>query len=345
MTPSPSALELAREKKLKTPFILLDEERIAANYRAVAEAFGPDIGIFFAVKANNHPLALHAIEKCGGNFDVASAAELSLLCDMGIEGSRVTFSNPVKVPDDVAYAHERGVRLFAFDSDDEIPKIAAFAPGAQLCVRLAVDNTGSGWPLSGKFGVNDDEAVRLLMKAKEAGLEPVGTTFHVGSQCENVRNWRSAVEHCAHVWKKAAAAGVKLSVLNLGGGLPAPYRQGLPTVAEIGGEATRAIRELLPEASRVMIEPGRFLVADAGVFVASVIGRAVRNGEKKIYLDAGVFNGLMETYETFWYPVQCLTKGAPAHKELVSLVGPSCDSIDVIVKDIELPALGVGDRV
>jgi len=338
-------LEIASEKKLKTPFILLEEERVVENFRTVVDAFGDDVGVYFAVKANNHPLVLHAIEKCGGSFDVASAVELQGLCSLGIDGRRVTFSNPVKIPEDIAFAYDHGVRLYAFDSEDEIEKLAKNAPGSELCVRLSVDNTGSGWPLAGKFGVNDDEAVSLLLKAKEAGLKPVGTTFHVGSQCENVRNWRSAVDRCAHVWKKAAEAGLRLTTLNLGGGLPAPYKEGLPTIAEIGKEAKAAIKELLPEAERVMIEPGRFLVADAGLFVASVIGRAIRNGEKKIYLDAGLFNGLMEAYEAFWYPVECLTCAVPARKEIVTLVGPTCDSVDVIVKDIELPALEVGDRV
>jgi ornithine decarboxylase len=338
-------LHLAGDASAKTPFIIIDEDRVTENYRCIKAAFGADVNIFFAMKANNHPSVLQAIERQGGNFDVASAGEIAQLRALGIDGSRITFSNPVKIPGQIAFAFAEGVRLYAFDTEDEIEKLAALAPGSDVIIRLAVDNTGSGWPLAGKFGVGEDEAVRLLVKAKDSGLVPVGTTFHVGSQCENISNWEAAVRHCAGVWKKAQAEGVSLTTLNLGGGLPAPYRIGLPTLAEIGTAAQANIKSLLPEATRIMIEPGRFMVADAGTFVASVICRAVRAGEKKIFLDAGLFNGLMEAYEAFWYPMRFITKAGAGEKEIVTLVGPTCDSVDVIVKDVEIPALAVGDRV
>jgi ornithine decarboxylase len=341
-------IDLIRGSDIETPLIVIDDERIAENYREVRAAFGEDMEIFFAVKANNHPLAIAAIDGCGGNFDVASAGEIRQLLAAGIDGSRVTFSNPVKRGSDIAFAFASGVRIFAADTDDEIVKLAAFAPGCRVIFRVAVDNAGSGWPLAGKFGADEAETVRLIDATKAAGLVPAGLTFHVGSQCENVKNWEHAIERCATVWRDAAAKGITLDTLNLGGGLPSPSynRAAAPSLKEIADAVRAAIARLLPAAPRLMIEPGRFLVADAGIYVASVTGRATRAGKKMLFLDGGIFQGLMEAYEGFWYPVECLTGNrVPAGMETVTLVGSTCDSVDVVAESITLPALEVGDRI
>ncbi len=346
--------ELARmiAAGLQTPCILLDEARIASNYASLNSAFGEGVEIFFAVKANNHPLAIRAVERAGGSFDIASAGELEQLLGLGIDASRVTFSNPMKIPADIDFAHGKGVTLFAADTVDEIEKLAVRAPGARVYIRVEVDNTGSGWPLAGKFGATEAEAVPLLALAASKGLVPYGLTFHVGSQCDHLSSWRAALEKCSRIWKASAEQGMPLTLLNLGGGIPARYQKDVPPVDEIGTAVLAWIKELMPDANRVFIEPGRYLVAEAGVFVTSVIGRAVRNGKKKVFLDASVFTGLMEAYETFWYPTEVLRLDASGNlvtpgdeTETVALLGPTCDSVDVITAGIALPRIEVGDRI
>lgn len=331
---------------LPTPHIVLEREKIKANYASIKSAFGDAFEIFYSVKANNHPAALAVVKECGGAFDVASAAEIEQAMALGARPDQIAFSNPVKIPADISFAHERGVALYAADSEDEIEKLAVRAPGASVYVRLAVDNTGSGWPLSGKFGVGVQDAVKLLVAARDRGLAPLGLTFHVGSQCENLDNWRSALTRCADVWRLAADRGIALSLLNVGGGVPAPYGPKMISRAEIGAAVRGAVKDLVPGATRFMIEPGRSMVADAGRVVASVIGTAVRGGEKYVYLDIGVFNGLMEAYECFWYPIERLGGGTRAAvMETVTLAGPSCDSVDTIAKGVSLPPLRLGDRI
>jgi ornithine decarboxylase len=337
---------------LQTPCILLDENRIASNYASLKAAFGDSVEIFFAMKANNHPIAVRAVEKSGGSFDIASAGELSDLLRQGIDATRITFSNPMKVPDDIDYAHSMGVTLFAADTVDEIEKLAVRAPGSRVYIRIEVDNTGSGWPLAGKFGASEAEAVLLLALAKERGLVPYGLTFHVGSQCDHLQSWRAALEKCSRIWNAAAAQGIPLTLLNLGGGFPAHYLVEVPSIEDIGASVMAWIHELVPDAKRVFVEPGRSLVAEAGVFVTSVIGRAVRGGKKKIFVDASVFTGLMEAYETFWYPTEVLRfdssgNQVPVGEELesVALLGPTCDTVDIITDDIRLPKVEVGDKI
>lgn len=330
----------------RTPYIVLDLAKIKGNYASIKDGFGGSFDIFYSVKANNHPAVLAAIRDCGGSFDVASANEIKLALSLGARPEQIAFSNPVKIPSEIAYAFGEGVRLFAADSSDEIDKLAAHAPGSSVYVRLSVDNTGSGWPLSGKFGIGVHDAVSLLEKASKSGLTPAGLTFHVGSQCENVDNWRAALNRCADVWRLAKERGMELTLLNIGGGVPATYVNRTLSHREIGATILATITELVPGATRFIIEPGRSMVAEAGVLGASVIGTAMRGGEKYVYLDIGVFNGLMETYECFWYPIEChVDEARAAKREIVTLAGPSCDSVDVIVRGLSLPPLQVGDRV
>lgn len=328
----------------QTPLLLIDRAAITRNYRIVAGAFGED-GVYFAVKANDHPDVLAHLAALGSSFDVASFGELELLLAIGVGGDRVVFSNPVKVPADIGRAHAAGVRMYVVDTVDEVRKVAAHAPGSSVLVRIAVDNTGSGWPLHRKFGVDEPgESAALFVAARDEGLIPAGVTFHVGSQCAHIANWEAAIDRCAEAWKAADAQGITLGVIDIGGGIPAPYAGRVPSVPDIAHAVQRRIAALFPPGVRTMVEPGRFLVAEAGTIVASVIGRAERKDETRVFLDIGVFSGLMEAYEAFWYPVEVLDGGGRP-REKVTLFGPSCDSVDVIVKDIELPRLTLGDRI
>jgi ornithine decarboxylase len=324
------------------PRIIIDLDKVRQNHQRIRDAFGPRFGVYFSVKANNHPEVLRTLAMNGCGFDVASASEIDDALSAGARPHDIAFSNPIKIPKHIDFAYARGVRLFALDSEDEVMKLAIHAPGSAVYVRLRVDNTGSGWPLSGKFGVEVSDAVALLASAKTHGLDPAGVTFHVGSQCEHLVNWRMALERASEVWRGCARLGITLRLLNIGGGLPAAYRRTEPSVEDVATEASRAVSELFPDATMLMLEPGRAMVADAGVLETTVIGTAMRGHERIIYLDVGVFSGLMETYECFWYPVVTTGSGP---EETVTLAGPTCDSVDIISRNVRLPKLQMGDRV
>jgi ornithine decarboxylase len=235
-----------------------------------------------------------------------------------------------------------GVKDFAFDSIGELQKLAAYAPGSQVYCRIVVDNSGSDWPLTRKFGVEPQEAVPLLERAAELGLTSSGLTFHVGSQCLNPENWRAAMQTCAELWRVAAGRGIRLRVLNIGGGLPVQHLKPIPQLQDIGRLIESTVTQLFPPDVRVVIEPGRALVGDAGILVSSVIGVADRGGERWLHLDTGVFNGLMETIEGFSYEWRADSSGP---NRPYTVAGPSCDSVDVMASDVELPELAPGDRV
>ena len=327
-----------------TPFLRLDLDRIRANVNALRAAFSAlRPTLYYAVKANPDPRLLALLRDLGCGFDVASIGEIRALQALGVAGSAITFSAPVKIPDHIAEAYARGVTRFAFDSPTEIDKLGELAPGAQVVLRLEVPHEGSCWPLAGKFGVPHTEAPALLQQAQEAGLWAYGVTFHVGSQCLRPESWLDALEICRRVWTAARERGLELRLLNLGGGLPARYTEDVPAAAHIGRLASRAALDAFGPDIEYAFEPGRSLVADAGTLVTSVIGTAERNGKRWVYVDQSIYAGLLEVIGGWAYTIRTPRDHAP--RRVVTLAGPSCDSTDILADSIELPDLEVGDQL
>lgn len=340
-TVAPHAARLIEQSHaLPTPFLLIDQTALRRNARRLHAAF-PDAEIFYAVKANPHPAVLQTLAAEGCGFEISSSGELDLV-EAHARGASLVSSNPIKAPALIERAARSGASAFAVDSPDELTKIARFAPGAAVYVRLRVDNSGSEWPLARKYGVGPSEAVELLTQAADLGLVPDGTTFHVGSQCRLSASWEQALAVTADVWNASAQRDLDLTFLSIGGGFPVQHTREIPPLDEIADVARRTIADRFPREARVSLEPGRALVGDAALLGASVIGKAWRDGEPWVYLDVGVFNGLMETIAGFSYEVSTLANGPRSN---VVLAGPSCDSVDVISESVTLPELAIGDRV
>ncbi len=336
-------LEAARTQLagVRTPVLLMDKGLIRARYQEFRACFGGD-RVYYAVKSNPHPAIVNLLWGLGCEFEVSSLGELRRLLEMGIPPARITVGNPVKAPELVRLAGQSGIELTAFDSYSEIEKLVAQAPGTRVGVRLNVPNDGSEWPLTRKFGVEADQAVDLLVQAARSGLVPEGIFFHVGSQCTLSATWARAIEKSWSVWQRAAERGIHLRLLNVGGGFPATYTRPVPSVAEIAGVIHRSVAALFPPDVAISVAPGRGLVAEAGILAASVMARAARDSEQWLYLDVGVFNGLMEAVGGIKYHI-IPSRPGPARKWVLS--GPTCDSFDVISSEVELPDLEVGDRV
>jgi ornithine decarboxylase len=323
------------------PYLLMDRDVV----RGKAAIIGKNITnakVFYAVKANPDIEVIKLLNEEGLGFEIASEGELQLLASIGVGPDRIITSNPLKTFKFLEQAAAYGVKYYSYDSTAEVEKLARYAPGCNVYVRLTVPNEGSEWPLSKKFGVELDEAARLLVLAREKGLDPVGITFHVGSQCNNVYNWNAALDKARDLWETAAQNGIKLRVLNIGGGYPIRYTKNVVDVETIEKKVNKAIRKNFPEDIEVFIEPGRAMVGDAGIFVSTVIGKAVRGDENWLHIDVGVFNGLMESVGGIKYTY---VVGSRSEVKTWNVVGPSCDSFDVIERDVELPEPEVGNRL
>lgn len=331
-----------------TPFLALDPSLAAARLDALTAAL-PGVRPFYAVKCNPDPAVLQAVAATGASFEIASAGEWDLLSSLGVAAADVLYSNPVKPAAHVSATAAAGVWRFAVDSVGEVDKVARVAPGSAVHVRVAVDDTESVFPLSQKFGVTPDRAVELLLHARASGLLPYGLTFHVGSQCSTPAAWTRAVGSLAGAMSTLLAQGVTLRMLDLGGGLPAWYGSAVPDVAEVARAVQRGLRLLPYRPELLAVEPGRYVVAEAGVLVSTVIGRERRGDRDWLYLDVGGYHGMIETQQTAggWeYPLWTSRSGGRAGTLPYVVTGPTCDSADTMFHDVHLPAdLAEGDRV
>lgn len=340
---------LSADPTLATPALLIDLDHIATVYRQFVKQF-PTATVFYAMKANAASTVVGHVAQQGASLEIASESELDLALQVGTAAEHIICSNPIKSVAFIQRMHAEGVFAMVTDSVYEVRKIAAHAPGARVYIRLAVDNTGSVLPLAGKFGVDQQQALDLLNLSREVGLHPIGLSFHVGSQCLAPSNWYNAIKACGEFWHVAQQHGHELFFLNIGGGFPAgSYRDAsIPTLEAIAQVVNVAITEYMPKPLALLaLEPGRGLVGEAGRLVAEIMGEAVRGTENWLYLDAGVFNGLMETYEGFPPVVELLPMVSNGHRPLrpYTLAGPSCDSCDVIARNVMLPAAHTGDRL
>jgi ornithine decarboxylase len=332
-----------------TPYVVVDLDVVAERYRSLAQAL-PMADIFYAIKANPAAEILELLVRLGASFDVASPGEVDLCLAAGASPERISYGNTVKKRADIAYAFERGVRLYTFDSDAELDKLIAVAPGCTAVCRVTVVAGDCDWPLTKKFGTDPADAVRLLTRAASRGLG-TGISFHVGSQQRDPSAWDVALADTASVFSRLRRAGVEPDVVNIGGGFPASsYVDGVPPVGAYGRAITRALHDRLGAFAgvRVMAEPGRYLVGDAGVMQTEVVLVAERRpGERWVYLDIGLFGGLAETLdEAIHYRIRTPHDGSVSSG--VAIAGPTCDSADVLYEKAGylLPeALAEGDRV
>ena len=338
------------ELKHATPYLITDLETVRDRYTRFMENF-PSVRCFYAVKCNSSPEVLETMVGLGSSFEVASLQELDMLRRLGVDPRDVLYSNTVKPSSHIAGAHERGLWRFAFDSEGELYKLARHAPGASVYVRMRVDDSTSSFPLSRKFGAEASEAKKLMTLASQLGLRPYGVTFHVGSQCATTTAWRQAIACVARLLDDLGCDGIELEMIDLGGGFPARYVDEVPSLEQIAGALFPALDELLPYRPRLLAaEPGRAIVAESAVLVASVLGREVRAGECWLYLDVGAYNGLMETQQTVneWrYPLwTSLADHAKARQIPYTVTGPTCDSNDTMFFGAALPEnLNVDDKL
>lgn len=341
--------EFAGDKQ--TPFLVLDLDKVKYKYDELKENM-PLADIYYAVKANPHPEVIKVLRDKGAYFDIASVYELDLLLELGIAPERMSFGNTIKKANDIKYAYEKGIRLFVTDSESDLDKLAKNAPGSRVFFRLLIETSGADWPLSRKFGSHPDMIYHLILKAKDLNLIPYGLSFHVGSQQRDIGQWDNAIAQCNYLFEAVKEHGVELEMINLGGGFPAQYES--PT-QDINVYAQAIIKYLEQDFGqnmpRIILEPGRSIVADAGVIVSEVVLRSKKselNQYEWIYLDAGKFGGLIETLdECIRFPIITDYDHREEMMEVI-LAGPTCDSMDILYEKIkyQLPkSLKEGDKL
>jgi ornithine decarboxylase len=333
-----------------TPCLVLDIDQVEENFRAIRDAL-PLARIYYAVKANPAAPILERLVGLNSAFDAASFEEIEMCLDAGAAPGSISYGNTIKKVSAIQRAFAAGVGMFAFDSEEELDKLARHAPGSRVYCRILVENKGADWPLSRKFGTTVDNARDLMVRAAELGLDPYGLSFHVGSQQMDTAAYEAAIGQVAMVFTDLRDAGVNIRMVNLGGGFPVRYREEVPTIDRFANAIMNAMTEHfgndLPE---ILIEPGRSMVGNAGVIRAEVVlvSRRMRNDPTRwVYLDIGRFGGLAETEgESIKYSIATPHDGLEMGP--VCIAGPTCDGADILYErsNYRLPtALSCGDKV
>jgi ornithine decarboxylase len=330
-------------REFGSPLLILDCERVRVQFRKLKKAL-PHVALHYALKPLPHPAVVRTVIEEGGFLDLATTGEVQLVEKLGVAPERCIHTHPIKRPADIENALAYGVRIFVADNPDEIAKFAAHRESAQLLLRVSFRSPGAVCDLSRKFGCDPEAALDLARAAARLGIAVRGLSFHAGSQTPDAGKHVEALEACAKLM--AAARRERLGIfdtLDIGGGFPIDYGQPVQEIGRFCAPLRAAIARL-PKGVRVIAEPGRYIVGPAAIGVASVMGRAQREGHWWYYLDDGLYGSYSgQLYDHARYPVEPLRDGGERLPSV--LAGPTCDSIDVIAENLMLPQLKAGDLI
>lgn len=369
--PAPTSLEVVSDKNVldvvteiasqpdqEEPFYVVDLADIVYKHKLWKIKL-PRVAPYYAVKCNDCPLILELLASLGTGFDCASKSEIESILSLGVEPSRLIYANPCKTRSFIKHAASVGVDLMTFDNETELHKISILHPGAQMVLRLRVDDNSAQCALGIKFGCLLSDAPGLLETAKSLGIAVVGISFHVGSGCRDFTAYNRAIANAKHLFDYGSKLGFHMNLLDIGGGFPGNL--GSYALFE---EASNIINESLdiyfPSGCgvNVIAEPGRYYVASAFTLCTNIIAKrqghqcvpniSAKTEEQLVmyYVNDGVygsFNCLIFDHAAV-HPIPIMI---PEDRPLMecSLWGPTCDSIDRITERSFLPQMEVGEWI
>jgi ornithine decarboxylase len=328
-------------REFGSPLLIVDCERVRRQYRSLQAAL-PGVDLHYALKPLPHPAVIRTVLEEGGFLDLATTGEVEVAARMGVDPARCIHTHPIKRDADIRGALARGVRVFVADNPDELRKLTPYIADAEVLLRVSFRSPGAVSDLSRKFGCGPEHLLPLARRAHDLGVTVRGLSFHVGSQAPDPGKHVEAVEVCGKLL--AAARRERLGpcdTLDIGGGFPIDYGTRAPEIGRFCAPIRAALARL-PKRVRVIAEPGRYIAGPSAIGVASVMGRARREGRWWYYLDDGLYGSYSgQLFDHARYPLESLRKGGK--REPAVLAGPTCDSIDVIAENLSLPLLKEGD--
>jgi diaminopimelate decarboxylase len=343
-----------------TPFYCYSTATLERHYEVLADAFkaqGLDALICYAIKANSNQAVIRTLARLGAGMDVVSEGELRRARAAGVPASRIIFAGVGKTRSEMAYALHEGILGFNVESEAELEVLSSVAAELGLTARIAlrvnpdVDakthakiSTGKA---ENKFGIAFDDAPRIYAKAaKLPGIEVSGIHMHIGSQITDVAPFKDAFTLLRELVGTLRGQGHHLSHLDIGGGLGVPY-QGSNDIPPSPAAYAGVVRETLGDLGLpITLEPGRMIVANAGILVARVM-YTKHGAAKRFAIIDGAMNDLIrptlyEAHHDIW-PIQDSASRRPSMVQ--DVVGPVCETGDYLAQDRALPELTAGDLV
>ena len=326
-----------------SPLLIVDCERVRIQYRRLSKAL-PGVDLHYALKPLPHPAVVRTVARLGGFLDLATTGEVQLITRLGLDPARCIHTHPIKRDQDIRNALAAGVRVFVADNPDEVRKFRSYRDQAELLLRVSFRAPGAVSDLSRKFGCDPEKALELARLAKKLGVTVRGFSFHVGSQAPGPLKHVEAIEACGALIRAARREKLgRFDTLDIGGGFPIHYTQPVPDIGRFCAPIRKALHAL-PKKLRVIAEPGRYIAGPAAIGVATVMGRAEREGHWWYYLDDGLYGSFSgQLFDHARYPIDSLKTSGELLPSV--LAGPTCDSIDVIAENLLLPKLKAGDLI
>jgi len=351
------SVPLARvAERIGTPFYCYSSAAIERQFRDFAKALaGLDATVCYAVKANGNLAVIRTLAALGAGADVVSEGELRRALAAGVPPSRIVFSGVGKTRDELAFACARGIMQINLESEAELVMLdeAGRAAGRPMPIALRVNpdvdanthakiTTGR---LENKFGVEWTAAHAVLRRARAMkGVEVVGLAVHIGSQLSELEPFRAAFARLRDLVLMMRADGIPIRRLDLGGGLGVPYADETPPSAAAYGAL---VRDCFADLGCALVfEPGRFLVAGAGVLVARVI--LVKPGAVRTFVvcDAAMNDLLRPALYDAYHDILPVAEPQPGvARAPVDVVGPVCETGDTFARQRPLPPLAAGDLI
>jgi ornithine decarboxylase len=339
------------KKKGEQSFILVDLGDIIRQYYKWKKNL-PRITPYYAIKCNPCPIIIELLNKLGCCFDCASQQEILQAINLGVEAKNIIFANPCKPVDFIKFSRSNDVDLLVIDSYNELFKIKLYHPEANILVRIQTDDSKSKCKFNCKFGVELENVKEILEMGKILRLNIIGVSFHVGSGCEDAQVYRTALEDCKKVFEIGNTLDIQMNLIDIGGGFPGTddAKVSFESMAEV---INKGIDELFRENSNIkfIAEPGRYFVASSHTIVCSIINKKEKidkeSGEKLItyYISDGVYKSFSNIIFDYAKPVfvPFNERNEKTYKSI--LYGESCDSLDIISKDCQLPSLAIGESI
>lgn len=348
---NPFNFDLLKIFRNKTPFFVFSKKKLISNINKYKTLLPNGTEICYAMKSNSETQVLEVMHNEGISFEVASKYELSFLKKINVSPKNIIYGTSVKPVDHIKEFVKYGVDRFAFDSEEELLKLATHAPCSRVYVRALVDDkSDSVFHMSDKFGAPLKDIPKLLLHAKELGLVPYGISFNVGSQARNAQSWARGISDVIGLMKLLMIHNIKIESVNLGGGFPFDYEENneIPKLELVSKNIGLAMKDL-PYPVNFIAEPGRGLVADTFLLVTSVVGKNDRANGSWLYLDAGVYNALLEALTcqgSTRYKIIPMQKNKAIGSKIFIVTGPTGDNLDVINPAAELPEnMEIGDKI
>ncbi len=349
------------ERVGRTPFYAYDRSRVCARVARVRAAIGPEVRLHYAIKANPFPPLVALLARETDGFDVASGGEMALALDCGIAPERIAFAGPGKRDEELRQALAAEITI-TLESERELPRVLAHAESLGIAPHLALrlnpdfELKRAGMKMGGgakPFGIDLERAPALLESLQAAGLALEGLHLYAGSQSLDAETLvavqRASFDRLVRLAERLPAPP---RWLNLGGGFGIPYFPGeQPLALEPVGENLRALaaelHRLLP-ATELVIELGRYLVGEAGLYVCRVLDKKRSRDTTFLVVDGGLHQHLAASGNFGQvirknYPVAIGNKMHLPASERVTVVGPLCTPLDILAQEVLLPPAEPGD--